>query len=90
MYLLPSYRPDLPHAGEITIHQLLTHTAGFDRYWNDAYRAARSDLRSINDYLKLFALGTAPFSAGRTPSLWQYRLRHPWCADRAGERGDIL
>jgi D-alanyl-D-alanine carboxypeptidase len=49
------YRSDLPHASEITIHQLLTHTAGFDRYWNDAYRAARSDLRSINDYLKLFA-----------------------------------
>jgi CubicO group peptidase (beta-lactamase class C family) len=50
-----SYNPDLPHADEITIHQLLTHTAGFDRYWNDAYRAARSDLRTINDYLKLFA-----------------------------------
>ena len=33
-----TYNPDLPHASEITIHQLLTHTAGFDRYWNDAYR----------------------------------------------------
>jgi len=50
-----AYNPHLPHASEITIHQLLTHTAGFDRYWNDAYRAARSDLRTIADYLKLFA-----------------------------------
>ena len=44
-----AYNPDLPHARQITIHQLLTHTAGFDRYWNDAYRAARSDLRTVND-----------------------------------------
>jgi D-alanyl-D-alanine carboxypeptidase len=59
-----TYRPDLPHASEITIHQLLTHTAGFDRYWNDAYRAARSDLRTINDYLKLFASEPLLFPPG--------------------------
>jgi CubicO group peptidase (beta-lactamase class C family) len=58
------YNPNLPHAGEITIHQLLTHTAGFDRYWNDAYRAARSDLRTIDDYLKLFALEPLLFAPG--------------------------
>lgn len=59
-----TYNPDLPHASEITIHQLLTHTAGFDRYWNDAYRAARSDLRSIADYLKLFASEPLEFPPG--------------------------
>lgn len=59
-----TYNPDLPHAGEITIHQLLTHTAGFDRYWNDAYRAARSDLRTIADYLKLFADTPLEFPPG--------------------------
>jgi CubicO group peptidase (beta-lactamase class C family) len=59
-----SYKPNLPHAGEITIHQLLTHTAGFDRYWNDAYRAARSDLRTINDYLKLFSAEPLLFPPG--------------------------
>lgn len=64
---IATYNPDLPHAGEITIHQLLTHTAGFDRYWNDAYRAARSDLRTIDDYLKLFA---------GTPLLFQPGTRH--------------
>lgn len=50
-----AYNPDLPHAAEITTHQLLNHTAGFASYWNDAYRAARSDLRSIAVYLRLFA-----------------------------------
>ena len=59
-----TYNPDLPHANEITIHQLLTHTAGFDRYWNDAYRAARSDLRTIADYLKLFADTPLEFPPG--------------------------
>lgn len=52
---ISNYNAHLPHAREITVHQLLTHTAGFDRYWNDAYRAARSDLRTINHYLELFA-----------------------------------
>ena len=59
-----TYNPNLPHASEITIHQLLTHTAGFDRYWNDAYRAARSDLRTIADYLKLFADTPLEFPPG--------------------------
>lgn len=52
---ISKYNPNLPYASQITVHQLLTHTAGFDSYWNDAYRAARSDLRTVNDYLKLFA-----------------------------------
>jgi CubicO group peptidase (beta-lactamase class C family) len=59
-----TYNPGLPHASEITIHQLLTHTAGFNRYWNDAYRAARSDLRTIADYLNLFADMPLEFSPG--------------------------
>ena len=58
------YNADLPYADHITIHHLLTHTAGFDRYWNDAYRAARSDLRTISDYLKLFASTPLEFAPG--------------------------
>ena len=58
------YNPNLPYANQITIHHLLTHTAGFDSYWNDAYRAARSDLRTINDYLKLFADTPLAFPPG--------------------------
>jgi len=59
-----AYDPDLPHAGQITIHQLLTHTAGFGRYWNDAYRAARSDLRTVAEYLKLFSTIPLEFPPG--------------------------
>ena len=59
-----AYNPDLPYASQITTHQLLTHTAGFDRYWNDAYRAARSDLRTVSDYLKLFATTPLEFPPG--------------------------
>lgn len=59
-----AYNPDLPHAHKITIHQLLTHTAGFGRYWNDAYRAARSDLRTISGYLNLFAETPLEFPPG--------------------------
>jgi CubicO group peptidase (beta-lactamase class C family) len=59
-----AYNPELPYADTVTIHQLLTHTAGFDRYWNDAYRAARSDLRTINDYLKVFAAAPLLFPPG--------------------------
>ena len=58
------YNADLPYANQITVHHLLTHTAGFDMYWNDAYRAARSDLRTITDYLKLFANTPLEFSPG--------------------------
>ena len=58
------YDASLPYADQITVHQLLTHTAGFDSYWNDAYRAARSELRTINDYLKLFADTPLLFSPG--------------------------
>lgn len=73
---IASYHPGLPHAGEITVHQLLTHTAGFDRYWNDAYRASRSDLRSIDAYLKMFA---------ETPLLFPPGTRHHY-----GNTGYVL
>lgn len=61
---IAAYDPGLPHADQVTIHQLLTHTAGFDSYWNDAYRAARSGLRTINGYLQLFANAPLEFSPG--------------------------
>lgn len=59
-----AYDRNLPHASQITVHQLLTHTAGFGRYWNDAYRAARSDLRTVADYIKLFAATPLEFAPG--------------------------
>ncbi|MCC7165333.1 MAG: beta-lactamase family protein [Anaerolineae bacterium] len=61
---IAEHNPDLPYADQITIHQLLTHTAGFDRYWNDSYRAARSDLRTVAGYLELFAKTPLQFAPG--------------------------
>jgi D-alanyl-D-alanine carboxypeptidase len=61
---ISSYDLDLPNTDSITIHQLLTHTAGFGDYWNDAYRAARSDLRTVADYLQLFATTPLAFPPG--------------------------
>ena len=61
---ISKYNPDLPYASQITTHQLLTHTAGFDSYWNDAYRAARSDLRTMADYLRLFDTIPLEFEPG--------------------------
>lgn len=61
---ISTYQLDLPNADSVTLHQLLTHTAGFGDYWNDAYRAARSDLRTVSDYLKLFATTPLEFPPG--------------------------
>jgi CubicO group peptidase (beta-lactamase class C family) len=59
-----AYLPDYPRATEITIHHLLTHTAGMGDFWNDAYRAARSELRTIPAYLALFRDTPLSFTPG--------------------------
>jgi D-alanyl-D-alanine carboxypeptidase len=61
---ISTYNLDLPNTASTTIHQLLTHAAGFGDYWNDAYRAARSDLRTVTDYLQLFATTPLVFPPG--------------------------
>jgi CubicO group peptidase (beta-lactamase class C family) len=66
-----AYNPDLPYASQITIHQLLTHTAGFDRYWNDAYRAALGSAHSkrLSDIICHHA---SRISARHTSSLMKF------------------
>ncbi len=51
---LPSY-PNKDVANKVTIHQLLTHTSGLGTYWNAKYDANRTAIKSVSDYLALFA-----------------------------------
>jgi D-alanyl-D-alanine carboxypeptidase len=59
---LPSYPSYV--ADHVSIHQLLTHTSGLGRFWNDSYRARRSELRSVSDYLPLIADEPLAFRPG--------------------------
>jgi len=51
---LPNY-PNKDVANKVTIHQLLTHTSGLGSYWNAKYDANRATIKSVSDYLALFA-----------------------------------
>lgn len=49
------YLPDLPlHLREVTVHQILTHTAGFASYFNKKYIEKRTEIHTVQDYLDLF------------------------------------
>jgi CubicO group peptidase (beta-lactamase class C family) len=52
---ISSYLPDYPRAvaDKVTIHHLLTHTSGMGSYWNEKFDAAKTRLRTVNDFLAL-------------------------------------
>jgi CubicO group peptidase (beta-lactamase class C family) len=59
--------PDYPRqdvASSVTIHHLLTHTSGLGTYFNDRFEASRDQVRSVGDYLGLFAKDPPQFSPG--------------------------
>ena len=62
------YVPDYPNkdvASRVTIHQLLTHTAGLGNYWTPEYMKASKDLyKEVEDYLPLFANDDLLFEPG--------------------------
>lgn len=60
---LPDY-PQAEVAHAVTIHHLLTHTSGLGSYWNQRFAAQRSSIRSVNDYLTLFAEDPLLFQPG--------------------------
>lgn len=65
---LPDY-PNKMAAGGVTIHQLLTHTSGMGDYFNARFDSTKADLRSVNDYMPLFAKQRLSFEPGER---WQY------------------
>jgi CubicO group peptidase (beta-lactamase class C family) len=65
---LPDY-PNRDVAGRVTVHQLLTHTSGLGDYLTPEFVAQRTALRSLRDYLPLFAGDPLLFEPG---AAWWY------------------
>jgi len=62
--------PNQAVADQVTIHQLLTHTAGLPDYFNDDFTAAsRARFRTIQDFFPLFVDKPLEFEPG---SEWRY------------------
>ncbi len=64
--------PDFPNravAARVTIHHLLTHTAGLGMYWNARYEAVKDRIRTISEFLALVEDESPAFEPG---SRFQY------------------
>jgi CubicO group peptidase (beta-lactamase class C family) len=66
---LEKFLPDYPNkdaAAKVTLHHLLTHTSGIGDYFTEKFRETSKDsLRSIGDYLPLFADKPLAFEPGK-------------------------
>jgi D-alanyl-D-alanine carboxypeptidase len=60
---LPDY-PNKEVAEKVTIHHLLTHTAGLGSYWNDKFMAQREKMLSVAAHLPLFSSEPPAFPPG--------------------------
>ena len=56
-------------ASKVTIHHLLTHTGGTGDIFTPAFRAHRSELRTLEDYVRLYGDREPEFEPG---SHWRY------------------
>lgn len=66
------YLTDYPNqdvASKVTIHHLLTHTGGTGDFFGPEFEQHRLELRTINDYIKLFGARGLAFEPG---SKWEY------------------
>ena len=66
--LLPDY-PNRAVAEKVTVHHLLTHTSGMGSYFNDKFFANLNNMKTVADYLPLFASDPLAFEPG---TKWQY------------------
>jgi D-alanyl-D-alanine carboxypeptidase len=69
---LGKYLTDYPNkdlASKVTIHQLLTHTGGTGDFFGPQFDAHRLELRSLQDYVKLYGNRGVEFEPG---SRWEY------------------
>jgi CubicO group peptidase (beta-lactamase class C family) len=66
------YLPDYPNkevASKVTVHHLLTHTGGTGDIFTPEYEQHRLELRTLNDYVKLYGQRGLRFEPG---SRWEY------------------
>ncbi len=61
--ILPDY-PNKDVREKVTIHHLLTHTSGLGSYWNKKFDEKRMTIRTVADYLSLFAEDPLLFEPG--------------------------
>ena len=66
--ILPDY-PNKQVASKVTIHHLLTHTGGTGDIFGPEYDAHRLELRTLQDYVKLYGARDLEFEPG---ARWQY------------------
>ncbi len=66
--ILPDY-PNKPLAAAVTVHHLLTHTGGTGNIFGPDFDAHRLELRTIQDYVKLYGARDLAFEPG---SKWDY------------------
>ncbi len=69
---LGKYLTDYPNkdvAAKVTIHQLLTHTGGTGDIFGPEFEAHRLELRTLQDYVKLYGNRAPQFEPG---SRWEY------------------
>ena len=69
---LGTYLPDYPNrdvATKVTIHHLLTHTGGTGDIFGPEFSARRLELKTLDDYVKLYGARGLEFEPG---SKWKY------------------
>jgi D-alanyl-D-alanine carboxypeptidase len=67
-----TYLPDYPNAelaSKVTLHHLLTHTGGTGDIFGSEFTAHRSELRTTEDYLRLYGTRGLRFEPG---TQWEY------------------
>jgi CubicO group peptidase (beta-lactamase class C family) len=60
---LPDY-PNKDVRDKVSIHHLLTHTSGLGSYWNKKFDERRAQIKTVADYLALFADEPLRFEPG--------------------------